>query len=124
MVGGAIGNGQFALFLRSIFLTGLTTFTPVADVKLKGHPSYGFDYVVPQARSAFRIESSSGQATVGFSGRSSADPGTLELIVQCPQRYDLRALSRVCWRISSEAQPRALAATQVNLRETARIQGA
>jgi hypothetical protein len=80
MIGGTIENGQFALFLRSIFLSGVATFTPVADANLKGHPSHSFDYIVPQARSAFHIGSRFGQAIVGYSGRFWVDPDTLDLM--------------------------------------------
>jgi len=80
MIGGTIENGQFALFLRSIFLSGVATFTPVADANLKGHPSHSFDYIVPQTRSAFHIGSRFGQAIVGYSGRFWVDPDTLDLM--------------------------------------------
>jgi len=63
-----IGNGQFALFVRSIFLgQGAQIGLPV-KTKLEGQQSFRFDYRIPLAFSGFRIQSAVGEAIVAYSG--------------------------------------------------------
>jgi len=70
LVSGSIGNGQFAVFVRSIFLENRATFRPAAKTKLDGAPAFRFDYEVPVARSGFLLQSPPfGKAIVGYSGR-------------------------------------------------------
>ncbi len=63
-----IGNGQFALFVKNIFLGPRGTFGDSMDTKLQGKRAFRFDYAVPLAASSFSIRSGVGEATVGYSG--------------------------------------------------------
>jgi hypothetical protein len=67
---GSIGDGQFAIFVRSIFVENRATFRHAAKTALDGTPAFRFDYEVPVARSGFLVQSPPfGQAIVGYSGR-------------------------------------------------------
>jgi hypothetical protein len=69
LVGGSIGNGQFAVFVRSIFFENRATLGHPSRTKLDGTPAFRFDYSVPLALSGYLVQSSLGKAIVGYSGR-------------------------------------------------------
>ena len=63
-----IGNGQFALFAKSIFLGQRAKFGPPVNTRRAGKQAYRYDYTIPVAQSGFRIQSAVGEAIVGYSG--------------------------------------------------------
>ena len=79
-VGTPIGNGQFALFAKSIFLGRRATFGRAEKTKLRGRQAFRFDYAVPLAHSGFRIQSGVGEALVAYDGSFWVDRDTLDLM--------------------------------------------
>jgi hypothetical protein len=65
LVSGPIGNGQFALFVRDIFLGSTSTITSPSKVKLNGEDAFRFDYRVP---TGLQIQSSVAERIVGYRG--------------------------------------------------------
>lgn len=80
LLGGTNGNGQFAIFVRSIFLEDRASFGPPRRATLDGKPAYRVDYAVPLARSGFLIRSSVGKAIVGYAGRLWVARDSLDLM--------------------------------------------
>lgn len=65
LVGGTIQNGQFALFMRDIFLGSASTISSPAKVKLNGEDAFQFDYRVP---TGLEVQSSVAERVVGYRG--------------------------------------------------------
>jgi hypothetical protein len=86
---GTLGNGQFALFVKSIFVGGGSTFSPATSTKLEGRQVFRFEYAVPLEHSGFRMESSTGSAVVGYSGSFWVARDTLDLIRLAVSGVDL-----------------------------------
>jgi len=80
ITGTPIGNGQFALFVKSIFSGRRAVFGSPAKTKLDGRPAFRFDYAIPLERSGLRIQSASGEAIVGYKGAFWASRDTLDLM--------------------------------------------
>ncbi len=80
LVDGPIGNGQFAVFVRSIFLEQGATFSQSSQTKLDGRQASRFDYTMPFAHSGFNIKSSVDEAIVGYSGSFWVTAETLDLM--------------------------------------------
>ncbi|HTW63439.1 MAG TPA: hypothetical protein VME17_02435 [Bryobacteraceae bacterium] len=80
MVRGTIGNGQFAIFVRSIFVENRATFGHASKTKLDGRPAFRFDYTVPAARSGFLVRAAAAEAIVGYSGRFWVARDSLDLM--------------------------------------------
>ncbi len=80
LVSRPIGNGQFALFVKSIFSGQRGIFGSVVNTKLEGKQAFRFDYRIPLARSGFRIQSAAGEAIVGYSGSFWVARDTLDLM--------------------------------------------
>ncbi len=80
LVDGPIGNGQFAVVVRSIFLEQGATFSHSSKTKLDGKQAFRFDYAMPLAHSGFSIKSSVGEAIVGYSGSFWVTAETLDLM--------------------------------------------
>lgn len=80
MVRGTIANGQFAIFVRSIFVENRATFGRASKTKLDGKPAFRFDYEVPPSRSGFLIRAAAVEAIVGYSGRFWVAPDSLDLM--------------------------------------------
>ena len=78
--GGAIGNGNFALFARSVFQTTAPAFTYSGTTELNGRKAIRYDYVVPQMQSGFHLRVNELEAVVGFHGSFWADPETLDVL--------------------------------------------
>ena len=77
---GAMGNGNFALHARSVFLSAVPTFKYTGRETREGREVVSYEYKVPQFRSGFQIRSGKGSATVGYHGKFWADARTLDLI--------------------------------------------
>lgn len=75
-----IGNGQFALFVKSIFLGQRGTFGFSVKTKLEGKQAFRFDYTIPLVQSGLRIQSAVGEAIVGYSGSFWVARDTLDLM--------------------------------------------
>jgi hypothetical protein len=81
MARGTIGNGQFAIFVRSIFVENRATFGSAGKTELDGKPAFRFDYTVPLGRSGFLVESPPfGKAIVGYSGHFWVARESLDLL--------------------------------------------
>jgi hypothetical protein len=80
MIQGAIGNGYFGLFTKTIFLASSTTFQNANATELEGKSAVQFDYRVPQLTGAYFIKTGTARAVVGFHGSFWADPATHDLI--------------------------------------------
>jgi len=81
LVGGSISNGQFAIFVRSVFVENRATFGPAAETSLDGTPAFRFHYEVPVARSGFLLRSPPfGEAIIGYSGRFWVARDSLDLM--------------------------------------------
>ena len=77
--GGAIGNGNFALFARTVFESNMPTFQYAGIIEREGRRLHRYDYRVPQMLSGFRIRVSGKEATVGFHGSFWADTDSLDV---------------------------------------------
>ena len=77
--GGAIGNGNFALHARSVFLSKAATFTFVGERIRDGRRTIRFDYIVPLMHSGYLIRIGETKAIVGYQGAFWADAETLDL---------------------------------------------
>ncbi|MCL5744910.1 MAG: polymer-forming cytoskeletal protein, partial [Acidobacteria bacterium] len=78
--GGVIGNGIFALFLKSVFLDDTATVQYAGEESLDGRPAAKYDFRIPQFLSGYTINLVGGSGTAGLSGSFWADPHTLDLV--------------------------------------------
>lgn len=65
LVGGAIENGQFALFIHDIFVGSTSMIGSATKVKLNGDDAFKFDYRIP---TGLEIKSSVAERVVGYRG--------------------------------------------------------
>jgi hypothetical protein len=77
--GGAIGNGNFALHARAVFLGRAPVFQFAGRQDLNGQPMLRYDYQVAQALSGFQVRVGATTAVVGYHGSFWADPRTDEV---------------------------------------------
>lgn len=78
--GGTIGNGNFAVHARSVFLTNAPTFRHVGERIREGRRTIRFDYRVPAIQSGFRLRVKPAEGIVGYEGAFWVDAGSLDLI--------------------------------------------
>lgn len=78
--GAAIGNGNFALHARNIFMTNAPEFTPMGEHELEGVRTIRFDYRVPMSRSSYRVRSGDASGIAGYRGSFWVNASTLDLI--------------------------------------------
>jgi hypothetical protein len=78
--GGAIGNGNFGLLAKAVFLTNAARYTYGGEVTLRDRPAHRFDYVVPLLNSGYSIRVPPNSARVGFHGQFWIDRETLDLM--------------------------------------------
>ena len=78
--GGAVGNGDFALHIRSIFLTNAATFTYVGPTEEDGRPALQFQYRIAQEKSQYALSDGEHTALIGYHGSFWADAKTLGLM--------------------------------------------
>ncbi len=86
LVGGTIGNGDFGLLIKSIFLNAGASFRFAGSEKLEGTATLRFEYRVPLAASGYRLKVPPNEAVVGYHGAFWVQRSNLELI-----RLDLAA---------------------------------
>jgi len=80
LVGGTIGNGDFAVLPSSIFLGESAQFEYRGESSLDGKRAVRFDYTVPRLASGYQLQSGAAAAIVGYHGSFWADPDTLDLM--------------------------------------------
>jgi hypothetical protein len=74
--GGAIGNGNFALFARAVFESSAPIFNYKGIVQLNGERAIKYDFRVAQLNSGYRIRVNDREAVVCYHGAFWADPVT------------------------------------------------
>lgn len=78
--GGLVGTGDFALHVKSIFLTDSATFKYAGRAVRDGRDQIQFDYVVPRQKSRYLLRTGQErEVIVGYHGSFWADAGTLLL---------------------------------------------
>jgi hypothetical protein len=80
VTGGAIGNGSFALHLKTIFETRAPTFTFEGEENRDGRRTYHWKFEVPQEKSGYMLRAGGREAVVGYHGSFHVDATTLDLI--------------------------------------------
>jgi hypothetical protein len=80
VTGGAIGNGSFALHLKTIFETKAPTFTFEGEENRDGRRTYHWKFEVPQHKSGYLLRAGGREAIVGYHGSFYVDANTLDLI--------------------------------------------
>ncbi len=80
VVGGAIGNGNFALHAKSVFSSGAPKFTYMGERIRDDRRTHRWDFEVPQGRSGYVIRTGRREAVVGYHGSFWVDAETLDLI--------------------------------------------
>ena len=78
--GGAIGSGDFALHVKSVFLTSVPTFTYRGRTTLGNVPVHQFDYSVPRLRSGYLLRVKPAQGIVGYHGTAYNEIESLDLV--------------------------------------------
>jgi hypothetical protein len=80
VTGGAIGNGNFALHAKSIFMSNSARFDFLGERIREGRKTLRWDYDVPQVQSGYQLRVGPQKAIVGYRGSFWVDPETLDLI--------------------------------------------
>jgi len=80
MVGGTIGNGNFALHARSVFLSSAPTYEYEGEREVDGRKLYRYHYRVPRFRSSYLLRSGKMEGVAGYHGTFDADAATLDLV--------------------------------------------
>src|SRR6266404_5350643 len=80
LVSGTIGNGDFALMARNLFLTSSAQFKYAGETNLEGRRAARFDYVVPLIASGYGLRVPPLEAIVGHHGSIWADPESFDLL--------------------------------------------
>ena len=77
--GGALGNGNFALLAKGVFLSRSTAFTFKGETVRDGQRALRFDYAVPRQASGYHLKVDRNDAVVGYHGSFWANAETLDL---------------------------------------------
>ena len=80
LVGGTIGNGDFAVLPSSIFLGKSAKFNYQGESTLNRKRAFQFNYTIPKLASGYQLQSQSAAAIVGYHGSFWVDPETLDLL--------------------------------------------
>ncbi len=102
VAGGAIGNGNFALHARAVFLSNAPVFTFRGEEKLDGRRALRFDFSVSLLNSGYHIRVNDREAIVAYHGSFWADPETADvqrLIVDADELPSTLGLSRATDRM-------------------------
>lgn len=78
--GGAIGNGNFALHAKAVFLSNTANYRWVGEELVKGRRSLRYDYAIPQFRSGLSLRVGPLRGIAGARGSFWVDAETLDLI--------------------------------------------
>ena len=77
---GLVGNGPFALYLRSVFATNDAVFTDRGAQRFAGRQAVRYDFQVPRMVSGHMVTVPGGSGIVGLKGSFWADPVSLDLL--------------------------------------------
>jgi len=80
VTGGAIGNGNFALHARAVFLSSAPIFSFRGEEDMGGRRAVRFDYKVSLPTSGYHIRVNGSEAVVAYHGSFWADPDTLDVL--------------------------------------------
>jgi hypothetical protein len=80
IVGGTIGNGNFALHARAVFLSGSAAFEYEGEVAYAKGKAHRYRFSVPRIRSGYLLRSGPLEGVTGYKGWFEADTQTLDLI--------------------------------------------
>ncbi len=80
LVGGTIGNGDFGLLARSIFLGGGGLFTYAGETSLDRQKTVRYDYRVPLLSSGYHLKVPPNESVVAYHGSFWVEPDTLDLV--------------------------------------------
>ena len=78
--GGTIGNGNFALHARAVFLSGTANIHYAGDEDFEQRSVHRFDYDVPLKRSTYRLQVPPNQSLVAYHGSFWADRQSLDIV--------------------------------------------
>ena len=80
LVGGTIGNGDFGLLARSIFLSDGSFFTHRGETEIDGRRAIRYDYRVPLLSSGYHLKVPPHTALVAYHGSFWVESGSLDLL--------------------------------------------
>ena len=80
LVGGTIGNGDFGLLARSIFLSDGSFFTQWGETEIDGRRAIRYDYRVPLLSSGYHLKVPPNTALVAYHGSFWVESGSLDLL--------------------------------------------
>jgi hypothetical protein len=78
--GGTIGNGNFALHARSVFLSSAARFEYMGEIEEQGRRVIRYRYRVPRLLSGYQVRMGEVEETVGYSGSFDVDATTMDLL--------------------------------------------
>lgn len=78
--GGVIGNGAFALLLKSVFLDGNAILTYRGEEDLGGRSAARYDFSLSAWLSGYTIRASGASGVVGLRGSAWVDPASLDVL--------------------------------------------
>jgi len=94
--GGAIGTGQFAAMLQSVFEPSAARFLFDGRTTRDGRKVCEYSFEVPRERSGYRVKAGRDWVTTGFSGKIRADAQTAALVRFTLRTDELPAGSNAC----------------------------
>jgi hypothetical protein len=80
MVGGTIGNGDFALFAKAVFLSGGAQISIIGKESRDGRDVVRLRYTVPRLVSGYNMRIGEARGIVGYEGAAWVDAGSLDLV--------------------------------------------
>jgi hypothetical protein len=80
MVGGTIGNGEFALFAKAVFLSNTARLSVDGKEVIDGREMVRLRYLVPRLVSGYTMRIGGAKGIVGYEGRAWVDAGSLDLL--------------------------------------------
>jgi hypothetical protein len=78
--GGAIGNGNFALHAKSVFLSSAPRFVFAGEGEMNGRPTLRYTYQVPRFLSGFQLRVGEARGVSGYRGEFEADAQSLDVL--------------------------------------------
>lgn len=78
--GGTIGNGNFALHARAVFLGGGVDFRYDGTREENGRTLFRYTYRVPRAKSGYTLKSGEKQGVTGYHGFFEVDQNSIDLV--------------------------------------------
>jgi hypothetical protein len=106
--GGAIGNGNFALHARAVFMSNAPTFTYRGEETVNGHRAVRFDFSVSLLNSGYHIRVNDREAIVAYHGSFWANPESADvtrLVVDAEDLPPILGLSQATDRMDYARVP-------------------